>query len=102
MNLLETIARLFGTSMHLQKTVEQAEELIANEDVTIEELQHMRAELTALIGDLYDYQQSFVEALANAVSYSYVVHPKTKTQSTSSKRAASSVVSICAEGLCTT
>ena len=67
MNLLETIARLFGTSMHLQKTVEQAEELIADETVISEELQHMRAELTALIGDLGTHQQVFVERLAKAV-----------------------------------
>ncbi len=67
MNLLETIARLFGTSMHLQKTVEQAEELIAEENIVTEELQHMRAELTALIGDLGSHQQSFVERLAKAV-----------------------------------
>ena len=67
MNLLETIARLFGTSMHLQKTVEQTEELIADEEVVSEELQHMRAELTALIGDLGSHQQSFVERLAKAV-----------------------------------
>ena len=67
MNLLETIARLFGTSMHLQKTVEQAEELIVDENVVTEELQHMRAELTALIGDLGSHQQAFVERLAKAV-----------------------------------
>ena len=67
MNLLETIARLFGTSMHLQKMVEQAEELISDNEVTSEELQHMRAELTALIGDLGSNQQSFVERLAKAV-----------------------------------
>ncbi len=67
MNLLETIARLFGTSMHLQKIVEQTEELISDNDVTIEELQHIRAELTALIGDLGSNQQSFVERLAKAV-----------------------------------
>jgi HD-GYP domain-containing protein (c-di-GMP phosphodiesterase class II) len=67
MNLLETIARLFGTSMHLQKIVEQAEELINDEQVVVEELQHMRAELTALIGDLGSNQQSFVERLAKAV-----------------------------------
>ena len=67
MNLLETIARLFGTSMHLQKIVEQTEDLINDEKITIEELQHMRAELTALIGDLGSNQQSFVERLAKAV-----------------------------------
>ena len=67
MNLLETIARLFGTSMHLQKIVEQAEILINDNEVRTEELQHMRAELTALIGDLGSNQQSFVERLARAV-----------------------------------
>lgn len=67
MNLLETIARLFGTSMHLQKAVESAENLIAETSVTPEELQQMRAELTALIGDLGSNQQAFVERLAKAV-----------------------------------
>ena len=67
MNLLETIARLFGTSMHLQKTIETAEELINDDGVLPEELQHMRAELTALIGDLGTQQQAFVERLAKAV-----------------------------------
>ena len=67
MNLLETIARLFGTSMHLQKIVEQAEDLISLDEVTVEELQHIRAELTALIGDLGSNQQSFVEKLVKAV-----------------------------------
>jgi HD-GYP domain-containing protein (c-di-GMP phosphodiesterase class II) len=67
MNLLETIARLFGTSMHLQKSIEKAEELIADDTVYIEELQQMRAELTALIGDLGSHQQDFVERLAKAV-----------------------------------
>jgi HD-GYP domain-containing protein (c-di-GMP phosphodiesterase class II) len=67
MNLLETIARLFGTSMHLQKTVEQVEELIVDENIRIEELQQIRAELTSLIGDLGSNQQSFVERLAKAV-----------------------------------
>ena len=67
MDLLETIARLFGTSMHLQTVVEHTEELISDKEVFIEELQHMRAELTALIGDLGSNQQSFVEKLAKAV-----------------------------------
>ena len=67
MNLLETIARLFGTSMHLQKTVEITEDLINDPSVLPEELQHMRAELTALIGDLGTWQQAFVERLAKAV-----------------------------------
>ena len=67
MNLLETIARLFGTSMHLQKTIEETEVLIAEESIFAEDLQHKRAELTALIGDLGVQQQAFVEKLAKAV-----------------------------------
>ncbi len=67
MNLLETIARLFGTSMHLQKTIEETETLINNEEVFAEDLQHKRAELTALIGDLGVQQQAFVQKLAKAV-----------------------------------
>lgn len=61
MNLLETIGRLFGTSMHLQKTIEETEALINEDTVFAEELQHKRAELTALIGDLGIQQQAFVE-----------------------------------------
>lgn len=67
MNLLETIARLFGTSMHLQKSIEHAEQLISDAGIYPEELQQMRAELTALIGDLGSNQQAFVEKLAKAV-----------------------------------
>mgnify|MGYP003571291929 CR=1 FL=1 len=67
MNLLETIARLFGTSMHLQKAIEHAESLIEEDLIIPEELQQMRAELTALIGDLGSNQQAFVEKLAKAV-----------------------------------
>ena len=67
MNLLETIARLFGTSMHLQKTIEEAEMLIKEDNIFAEDLQHKRAELTALIGDLGTQQQAFVEKLAKAV-----------------------------------
>jgi len=67
MNLLETIGRLFGTSMHLQKTIEETEVLISEDSVFAEELQHKRAELTALIGDLGVQQQAFVERLAKAV-----------------------------------
>lgn len=67
MNLLESIARLFGTSMHLQKAIEHTDELINNDSVLPEELQQMRAELTALIGDLGSNQQVFVEKLAASV-----------------------------------
>ena len=51
----------------LQKAVEQTEEIISDTNVSSEELQQMRAELTALIGDLGTHQQAFVEKLAKAV-----------------------------------
>ena len=65
--LLEAIASLFGTSLSLQKTIDYAQELL-NEDLPdTTELQHARGELTALIGDLGDNQQAFVEKLVKAV-----------------------------------
>ena len=65
--LVESIAVLFATSMTLQETIDETNRLIDDEMSTVSELQHVRAELTALIGDLCDYQQSFVEHLALAV-----------------------------------
>ncbi len=67
MQLIETICRLFGTSMHLQKAIEETEHVIKEDSVFAEELQYKRAELTALIGDLGTQQQAFVEKLAKAV-----------------------------------
>ena len=66
-DLVESIASLFATSMALQKEIDDANKLIEDEHSTVGDLQHMRAELTALIGDLCDYQQAFVENMANAV-----------------------------------
>lgn len=65
--LVESIAVLFATSMTLQKNIDETNRLIENESSTVGELQHIRAELTALIGDLCDFQQNFVENLAIAV-----------------------------------
>ncbi len=67
LQLVESIAVLFATSMTLQITIDETNKLIEDEHSSASELQHIRAELTALIGDLCDYQQSFVEHLANAV-----------------------------------
>ncbi len=67
-SLIENTARLFATSMQLQKLTENTSEAIVNEDVNhLTHLQHLRAELTAVIGDLGDEQQAFVEQLAEAV-----------------------------------
>lgn len=67
LELVESIAILFATSMTLQQTIDDTNKLIEDEYSQTSDLQHIRAELTALIGDLCDYQQSFVEHLANAV-----------------------------------
>lgn len=67
LQLVESMAILFATSMTLQQTIDEANRLIEDEASLSGDLQHIRAELTALIGDLCDYQQSFVEHLANAV-----------------------------------
>ena len=65
--LLTVTARLFATSMSLEKLTEETDKLINQKDVTISQLQNNRAELTALIGDLSSEQQWFVENLAKAV-----------------------------------
>ena len=65
--LILSIANLFGTTITLQSEVEATNNLIKNTDSSEFELKQARAELTALIGDLCDYQQNFVESLANAV-----------------------------------
>lgn len=65
--LVESIAVLFATSMTLQSQIDDANRIIEDEHSAVSDLQHIRAELTALIGDLCDYQQSFVEHLAYAV-----------------------------------
>ena len=65
--LLTVTARLFATSMSLEKLTEETNKLINLEDVTVSQLQNNRAELTALIGDLSSEQQWFVENLAKAV-----------------------------------
>lgn len=67
LRLIESTAKLFSTSMVLQKMTEEASALIENNEAAISDLQHMRAELTALIGDLGDQQQIFVQRLASAV-----------------------------------
>lgn len=66
-NLVESIANLFATSMTLQGEIDTTNKFIDDETSSVSDLQHERAELTALIGDLCDYQQEFVENLANAV-----------------------------------
>ena len=66
--LIEHTARLFATSMQLQELTETTSNAIVEEDVPqLSHLQHLRAELTAVIGDLGDEQQSFVEQLACTV-----------------------------------
>lgn len=67
LNLVESIASLMATSITLQKQIDEANKLIEDKNSEAVDLRHLRAELTALIGDLCDYQQMFVEKLAYAV-----------------------------------
>ena len=67
LELLESMAKLFATSMTLQGEIDNTNRLMEDSSASENDLQHSRAELTALIGDLCDYQQSFVENLARAV-----------------------------------
>jgi len=65
-DLLQNMAGLFVTSMGLQKLIDEVKRLLADENVATLELQNLRAQLTAIIGDLGDQQQTFVEKLAYA------------------------------------
>lgn len=66
--LVEDTARLFATSMKLQQLTEQTSKVLESEDSShLMQLQHLRAELTSVIGDLGDEQQAFVEQLAVTV-----------------------------------
>jgi len=67
LKLVVSIAQLFATSMELQFQVDETHKLLDREDANVSDMQHLRAELTALIGDLCDFQQNFVEELAKAV-----------------------------------
>ncbi len=67
LKLVISIARLFATSVEIQAQVDEVNRLTEDEHANVADMQHLRAELTALIGDLCDYQQEFVEELAKAV-----------------------------------
>ncbi len=65
--LVISIANLLGTTITLQKVIDKTQKEIESSETEEFELKELRGELTALIGDLCDYQQNFVENLANAV-----------------------------------
>ena len=65
-DLVQSMAGLFVTSLGIQKLTDEVKRLINQENVSTLELQNLRAQLTAIIGDLGDQQQSFVEKLAYA------------------------------------
>lgn len=65
--LVISIANLLGTTITLQNEIENVNSILPIPETTEIELKQSRAELTALIGDLCDFQQNFVEALASAV-----------------------------------
>ena len=65
--LIKVTSRLFAISMLLLKLTDNTSKAMSDPDVTSVDLQHYRAELTAVIGDLGSEQQNFVEMLAKAV-----------------------------------
>lgn len=65
-DLIQNMAGLFVTSLGLQKLIDEVKRLVGINDVSTLELQNLRAQLTAIIGDLGDQQQAFVEKLAYA------------------------------------
>jgi len=67
LDVIVSIANLLGTTVTLQKVMEETHNVINDAESGDFELKKLRGELTALIGDLCDYQQNFVEALATAV-----------------------------------
>lgn len=66
-DLIISIANLLGTTITLQNEIEHVHTMLSDTGTTEIEMKQARAELTALIGDLCDYQQNFVESLASAV-----------------------------------
>lgn len=67
LDVIINIANLLGTTITLQKVIDQTNKEICSEESSEFELKKLRGDLTALIGDLCDYQQNFVESLASAV-----------------------------------
>lgn len=67
LKLIKVTSRLFAISMLLLKLTDDTSKAMNDIDITSSELQHFRAELTAVIGDLGEEQQNFVEMLAKAV-----------------------------------
>ncbi len=65
-DLIQSMAGLFVTSLGIQKLTDEVKRIIDNDNVSTLELQNLRAQLTAIIGDLGDQQQTFVEKLAYA------------------------------------
>lgn len=87
--LISVTARLFAISMLLLKLTDETSKYLELEDVNSTDLQHCRAELTAVIGDLGAEQQNFVEMLAKAVD------AKSEFHNNHSQRVADLVKEIC-------
>ncbi|MDD3149261.1 MAG: HD domain-containing protein [Candidatus Gastranaerophilales bacterium] len=67
-DLIKVTSKLFVTSMRFKDLIAETELILLDDFVTVMELRQLRAELTAIIGDLGDEQQMFVEAIATAAN----------------------------------
>jgi HD-GYP domain-containing protein (c-di-GMP phosphodiesterase class II) len=65
--LIESIAAIFAVSIRLQDLMDEATELLEDQEASTNDMTRVRAHLTGSIGDLGVAQQLFVEALAAAV-----------------------------------
>lgn len=72
--LVKVTSKLFAISMLLLKMTNETSEVIEDSEISQTELQHRRAELTSVIGDLGTEQQNFVEMLAKAVDAKSELH----------------------------
>ena len=88
-DLLKITAGLFVTSLGIQKLIDEVKRVLVNEVISTSELQNLRAQLTAIIGDLQDQQQAFVETMARAVDV------KSRYKSSHSKSVAELAKELC-------
>ncbi len=88
-DLIRITARLFVTSLGLQKLIDEVQKAINAKVFATGELQNLRAQLTVVIGDLGDQQQAFVETMARAVDL------KSKNDTNHSQRTAQLARDMC-------
>jgi HD-GYP domain-containing protein (c-di-GMP phosphodiesterase class II) len=65
--LAKATAKVFVCSVQLQQWIDEARQLLANPDASLDKMQALRAQITDCIADLGMFQHEFVEALGRAI-----------------------------------